>query len=147
MRSLMSDGLPPPSIIVVESLSITMRLAEPSVESSRFSRLMPRSWLTKVPPVSTARSWRMALRRSPKPGAFTAQTLRTPRRRFTTSAASDSPSTSSAMIRRGLPVDATFSSSGTISRRFETFFSLMRISVSSSTHVIVPGSVMKYGLR
>ena len=45
----------------------------------------------------------MALRRSPKPGALTAATLRPPRSLLTTSVASASPSTSSAMISSGLP--------------------------------------------
>jgi hypothetical protein len=49
----------------------------------------------------------IALRRSPKPGALTAATLRPPRSLFTTSVASASPSTSSAMIRSGLPVCTT----------------------------------------
>ena len=44
----------------------------------------------------------MALRRSPKPGALTAQTCSTPRSRLTTSAARASLSTSSAMISSGL---------------------------------------------
>ena len=44
----------------------------------------------------------MALRRSPKPGALTAATLRPPRSLLTTSVASASPSTSSAMISSGL---------------------------------------------
>ena len=43
----------------------------------------------------------MALRRSPKPGALTAATLRPPRRRLTTSVARASPSMSSAMISSG----------------------------------------------
>jgi hypothetical protein len=55
-----------------------------------------------VPPVRMAMSCSMALRRSPKPGALTAQTLRVPRSLFTTSVARASPSTSSAMIRSGL---------------------------------------------
>ena len=49
----------------------------------------------------------MALRRSPKPGALTAATLMVPRSLFTTRVARASPSTSSAMMRSGLPVLAT----------------------------------------
>ncbi len=45
----------------------------------------------------------MALRRSPKPGALTAATLRPPRSLLTTSVASASPSTSSATMSSGLP--------------------------------------------
>jgi hypothetical protein len=51
-----------------------------------------------------AMSSSMALRRSPKPGALTAQTLRTPRSLLTTRVASASPSTSSAMMSRGAGV-------------------------------------------
>ena len=63
-----------------------------------------------------AMSWSMALRRSPKPGAFTAVELKVPRILFTTSVARASPSTSSAMISSGLPACITFSSTGTMSR-------------------------------
>jgi hypothetical protein len=49
----------------------------------------------------------MALRRSPKPGAFTAATLSPPRSRLTANVASTSPSTTSAMMTTGLP-DCTF---------------------------------------
>ena len=45
----------------------------------------------------------IALRRSPKPGALTAATLRPPRSLLTTRVASASPSTSSAMISSGVP--------------------------------------------
>ena len=45
----------------------------------------------------------MALRRSPKPGALTATVFRMPRMLLTTSVASASPSTSSAMISSGRP--------------------------------------------
>ena len=69
----------------------------------------------------------MALRRSPKPGALTAHTWSVPRSLFTTSVASASPSTSSAMISSGLPCCATFSSSGSRSFMFEIFFSWIRM--------------------
>ena len=69
----------------------------------------------------------MALRRSPKPGAFTAQTCSVPRSLLTTSVASASPSTSSATMRSGLPARATCSSSGSRSFMFEIFFSWMRM--------------------
>ena len=64
------------------------------------------------PPVRMAMSSSMALRRSPKPGAFTAATFRPPRSLLTTSVASASPSTSSAMISSGLPDCTTASSTG-----------------------------------
>ena len=65
----------------------------------------------------------MALRRSPKPGAFTAATFRPPRSLLTTSVASASPSTSSAMITKGLPVCTIASSSGSMACRPDSFFS------------------------
>ncbi|CAM3388789.1 hypothetical protein SARU107417_08170 [Salinibacter ruber] len=51
-------------------------------------------------------------RRSPNPGAFTAETFSVPRILFTTSVARASPSTSSAMISSGLLVWLTFSRIG-----------------------------------
>ena len=79
------------------------------------------------PPMRTAMSSRIAFRRSPKPGALTAHTENVPRSLFTTSVASASPSTSSAMIISGLPVLATLWSSGSMSWRFEIFFSKSRM--------------------
>src|SRR6202046_5266251 len=79
MRSSMSFFLPPPLTIVVFSLSIITFLALPSIASVTFSSLMPRSSLIAWPPVRTAMSCSMALRRSPQPGAFTAATLEAPR--------------------------------------------------------------------
>src|ERR671939_457339 len=72
-----------------------------------------------VPPVRIAMSSSMALRRSPKPGAFTATVFRMPRMLLTTRVASASPSTSSATMRSGLPALATCSSTGRRSRMFE----------------------------
>ena len=87
----------------------------------------------------------MALRRSPKPGALTAQVLRMPRRLFTTSVASASPSTSSAMISSGRPALATCSSTGSRSRMFEIFLSCSRMYGSSRTAICLSGLLMKYG--
>src|SRR5947209_4337553 len=111
-------------MIVAFSFSTRTVFARPSCSSWTFSSLMPRSSLMNWPPVSTAMSPSMALRRSPKPGALTAQTCSTPRRRLTTRAARASLSTSSAMIRSGLPAWATFSSSGSMSRTLDRFFLL-----------------------
>jgi hypothetical protein len=71
------------------------------------------------PPVRMAMSCSIALRRSPKPGALTATDLNVPRILFTTRVARASPSTSSAMITRGLPDCMTFSSAGSMSRTAE----------------------------
>ena len=57
-------------------------------------------------------SFNISLRRSPKPGALTAQTCSVPRSLFTTSVASASPSMSSAMMSNGRAALATSSSSG-----------------------------------
>ncbi len=73
-------------------------LAVPSMLTFTFSSLMPRSSLITWPPVTMAMSSSIALRRSPKPGAFTAATFRPPRSLLTTRVASASPSTSSAMM-------------------------------------------------
>ena len=83
----------------------------------------------------------MALRRSPKPGAFTAQHERVPRSLLTTSVARASPSTSSAMIRSGLPDWATCSSSGSMSFMMLSFFSWIRMRQSSRTASMRSGSV------
>ena len=79
------------------------------------------------PPVRTAMSFSISLRRSPKPGALTAATWSVPRSLLTTSVASASPSMSSAMMRSGLPICATFSSTGRRSFIDEIFFSWMRM--------------------
>ena len=115
--------VPAPSTIVVKSFVTVTFFARPRFSIWRFSSFAPRSSLTNFPPVRTATSSIIALRRSPKPGALTAQTLSTPRSLLTTSAASASPSTSSATTSSGFPACATFSSSGMNSRRFEIFFS------------------------
>ena len=75
--------------------------AVPSTDSSAFSRLTPSSSLTTVPPVRMAMSSRYDVLRSPKPGALTATTLSVPRSLLTTSVASASCSTSSAMMSSG----------------------------------------------
>ena len=123
----MSFFLPAPSMIVVFSFSITTFLARPSICSVTFSSLMPRSSEISWPPVRIAMSSSIALRRSPKPGAFTAAIFRPPRSLLTTSVAMASPSTSSEMITSGLLVCTTASSSGSIDCRPESFFSCRRM--------------------
>src|SRR5271165_2100301 len=59
--------------MVVLSLSMVIFLALPRSSSFTFSSLMPRSSEMALPAVRMAMSSSMALRRSPKPGAFTAQ--------------------------------------------------------------------------
>ena len=65
----------------------------------------------------------IALRRSPKPGAFTAQAFRVPRSLLTTSVARASPSTSSEISSSGLPARTVCSSSGSRSFILLIFFS------------------------
>ena len=130
-------------MIVVLSLSTTTRFARPRSFSVTFSSLSPSSSLITWPPVRIAMSCSMALRRSPKPGAFTAATASVPRILFTTSVASASPSISSATSSSGLPCRATCSSTGSRSFIDEIFFSFSRISGSSSTTSIRSGSVTK----
>ncbi len=147
MRPWMSLVLPAPSMSVVLSLSTTTFLARPRSSSLRFSSLSPRSSVIALPPVRVAMSSSMALRRSPKPGAFTAAERSVPRRLLTTRVASASPSTSSAMMSSGLPARATCSSSGSMSFITLSFFSWMRTSASSSTTSMRSGFVTKYGER
>ena len=63
---------------VVSSLVTTTRRAVPSTSSPTWSSLRPTSGATTWPPVSTARSSSIALRRSPKPGALTATEVNRP---------------------------------------------------------------------
>src|SRR6202158_908483 len=134
-------------MIVVLSLSTVTRFARPRSLSVSDSSLRPRSSAIILPPVKTAMSSSMALRRSPKPGALTPQVERTPRILLTTSVARASPSMSSAMIKSGLPARATCSSRGSSSFMLEIFFSWIRMYGSCRTHSIRSGSVTKYGDR
>ncbi len=143
MRPWISLVLPAPWTIVVLSLSTTTFLARPRSSSLRFSSLIPRSSVIALPPVKVATSSSMALRRSPKPGALTAQHASVPRSLFTTRVASASPSRSSAMMRNGLPARATCSSNGNISFITLSFFSWIRMTASSSTTSIRSGFVTK----
>ena len=99
-------------MIVVVSFVTTTRRAWPSVSRPTFSSLRPTSSLMTLPPVSTAMSSSIALRRSPKPGAFTATTGSRPRILLTTSVDRASPSTSSAITSSGFLLCAICSSSG-----------------------------------
>ena len=91
------------------------------------SSLRPISSVITLPPVRMAMSSSIALRRSPKPGALTARTLMVPRSLLTTSVASASPSTSSAMMTRFLETWRNFSSTGRISEMAEIFLSVIRM--------------------
>ena len=112
-RPFTSSAEPAPSTMVVSSLVTMTRRALPSRSMVAFSSLRPISSLMTWAPVRTAMSCSISLRRSPKPGAFTATEVNVPRILLTTRVARASPSTSSAMISSGLPVCMTFSSTGT----------------------------------
>ena len=85
----------------------------------------------------------IAFLRSPKPGALTAATLRPPRSLLTTSVASASPSTSSAMISSGREACTTASRIGSIDCRLLSFFSNRRMKGFSSSTIIFSALVMK----
>src|SRR3712207_6466346 len=118
----MSAFWPAPSMIVVFSFSMRTRLARPSIGSCTVSSLMPRSSEIVWPAVRTAMSSSMALRRSPKPGALTAATLRPPGSLLTTRGAGGPPSASSATIRSGLPPRTPRSGNGGIASGRNSFF-------------------------
>mmetsp|Transcript_26968 Transcript_26968/g.72355 ORF Transcript_26968/g.72355 Transcript_26968/m.72355 type:complete len:213 (+) Transcript_26968:878-1516(+) len=144
-RSSIDSLSPAPSSMTVSSLEMVIVLQVPSALKSAVSSLSPTSSAITVPPVSTAMSCRVALRLSPKPGAFTAATFMLARSLLTTSVASASPSTSSATITSGLCVLTTCSRRGSIDWREDTFFSTRRMSGFSNSVFCVFGLVMKYG--
>mmetsp|Transcript_11324 Transcript_11324/g.25756 ORF Transcript_11324/g.25756 Transcript_11324/m.25756 type:complete len:213 (+) Transcript_11324:529-1167(+) len=144
-RSSMAALLPWPSRRMVSSLEIVAFFTCPSIEGSTDSIFSPRSSEMTVPPVRTAISCMLALRLSPKPGAFTAQTLRPPRSLFTIRAARASDSTSSAITTRGLPTLAQCSRMGKMLWKLDTFFSQRRTMASSNSHFWFLGLEIKYG--
>src|SRR5919198_1512482 len=75
MRASMATCEPLPSTIVVLSLVAVTRRAWPSLLMFTFSSRSPTSSEMTWPPVSTAVSSSMALRRSPKPGGLDGQRL------------------------------------------------------------------------
>mmetsp|Transcript_13784 Transcript_13784/g.34595 ORF Transcript_13784/g.34595 Transcript_13784/m.34595 type:complete len:230 (-) Transcript_13784:835-1524(-) len=122
-RSSILAFSPAPSSITVSSFVIVTVLIWPSCVICRSSSLSPSSSLSSCVPVSTAKSWRIALRLSPKPGAFTAATLRPPRNLLTMSIARASPSMSSAITSSGFWTLATCSKMGRMLCTDEIFFS------------------------
>ena len=115
IRPSTAEDSPPPSTMVVSSLVITTLRAVPIMSRVTPSNLRPTSSEITWPPVRTAMSWSIALRRSPNPGAFTATELKVPRILLTTRVAKASPSTSSATMSSGFPACMTFSSRGSMS--------------------------------
>ena len=124
-RALTASRFSSLATMVVLSLLIVIRRTCPRSSWLTLSRVMARSSLMTVPPVRTAMSARAALRRSPKDGARTAATCKTPRFLLTTRVARASPSTSSAMMTRGEPLFCRLSKMGT---RSETELILRSVS-------------------
>ena len=139
--------LPAPSIIVVLSFAISILPAVPSISIVAVSKSIPRSSPTTVAPVKIAKSCIIALRDSPKPGAFTAAIDNAPLIRLTTSVDNASPSTSSAIIKSGLPLCATGSNTGSSCFMLEIFLSHNRIKGLSISVIIFSVLVTKYGDR
>mmetsp|Transcript_12878 Transcript_12878/g.43925 ORF Transcript_12878/g.43925 Transcript_12878/m.43925 type:complete len:209 (-) Transcript_12878:734-1360(-) len=142
-RSSTSARSPDPSRRIVSSFVTVSFLHWPRWSSVAVSSLRPTSSEMTVAPVSTARSWSVSLRLSPKPGALTAQTLMPARSLLTTSVASASDSTSSATMTRGRCDLTVASSSGTMDWIVDTFFSTSRMSGFSTSKVWVLASVTK----
>jgi hypothetical protein len=138
----MAAASPLPSMMVVVSLLAVTRRASPRSSTCTLSSLRPTSSLMTRAPVRVAMSSSMALRRSPKPGAFTARTLIVPFSLLTTRVASASPSTSSAMMRSGLPVCTVFSSVGRMSATALIFLSVTRMYGWSRVASSLPPSVL-----
>src|SRR5947199_105458 len=136
MRPSMSVRLPEPSMSVVLSLSTTTRLQRPRSLSPTFSSLRPSSSAIRRPPERIAMSSNIALRRSPKPGALTAQQANVPRILFTTSVASASPSTSSAITRSGLA--DTVPTCAISSRPLVSLDTFLRASMMAGTALSMP---------
>ena len=114
---------PEPLTTVVLSLSIVTLSALPNISIVVFSNVKPLSSDITVPPVNIAISSSIAFLLSPKPGALTAAILSDPLNLFTTRVARASPSTSSAITSKGLPVWATGSNTGNKSFIAEIFLS------------------------
>ena len=87
---------------------------------------------------------RIALRRSPKPGALTATALNVPRSLFTISIACASPSMSSAIRTSGLPCCTIFQDRQDL-LRVGYFLSVIRMYGFSRTASILSVSVIMYG--
>ena len=119
------------------SFVILTFLACPRKLISAVSSLIPFSSEITSPPVSIAISSSIAFLLSPNAGALTAAMFNVPLNLFTTSVASASPSTSSAIISIGLPISTVFSSIGSNSFMLDIFLSVIRTNgLSSSTTIL-----------
>jgi hypothetical protein len=143
----MSAFLPAPSTIVVLSLSIVTRLARPRSFERDVLELDAEVLGDRLPPVRMAMSFSIALRRSPKPGALTAQTLQRAAQLVDDQRGERLALDVLGDDQQRLAARATCSSSGSRSFMFEIFFSWIRMYASSSTTSMRSASVTKYGDR
>ena len=109
------------------------------------SSCKPLSSEITVPPVSIAISSSISFLLSPKPGALTAATFKEPLILLTTRVDNASPSTSSAIIIKGLPSFAVCSNIGNKSFIVDIFLSQIRMYGFSKFVSILSVSVTKYG--
>uniref|UniRef100_L7LVI6 Putative mucin-5ac n=1 Tax=Rhipicephalus pulchellus TaxID=72859 RepID=L7LVI6_RHIPC len=124
-RRSMSSFLPLPLSSSVSSLVMSTSPTWPRSDACTSSSLMRlASSPNTMPPVATAMSCSVALRLSPKPGAFTAATCRPTLSLLSTKVLSASPSTSSAMMTKGRRWELASSRAGMMACTFEIFFSL-----------------------
>mmetsp|Transcript_33075 Transcript_33075/g.78438 ORF Transcript_33075/g.78438 Transcript_33075/m.78438 type:complete len:301 (+) Transcript_33075:166-1068(+) len=140
-----SSALPESARIVVLVVAEVIFRAAPSCSSTVSSNFIPRSLDTYSAPVTMAMSWRSALRRSPKPGALTAQTWMMPRILLTTRVASASPTMSSQMITSGAPALAACSRMGMICLAVSTLWSATRTRQLSNSQTWRSGLVTNCG--
>jgi len=111
------------------------------MEISAFSNFKPTSSEITWPPVTTAMSSNISFLLSPKPGALTATQFKVPLILLTTKVARASPSTSSAIMNRALPIWATFSKMGSKPFILLILASVIKISGSSNKASIRSASV------
>ena len=131
-------------MIVVSSLVATTRRAWPKSSTVTESSLRPISSLMTVPPVRIGDVAEHLLAPVAEARGLDGRAPEiVPRSLFTTSVASASPSTSSAMISIGLPCRTAFSSAGSMSWTLEIFLSVIRMSGSSRTASIRSALVTK----
>mmetsp|Transcript_15911 Transcript_15911/g.40422 ORF Transcript_15911/g.40422 Transcript_15911/m.40422 type:complete len:266 (-) Transcript_15911:48-845(-) len=142
-RIAISSWLPASAMMVVLVGATVILRAEPSCSSTVSSNFMPRSLAMYSAPVTIAMSCSSAFRRSPKPGALTATTLRLPRSLLTTSVASASCSMSSAITMIGKPPRMDSSRMPTMSRAVLIFLSTSSSRQFSYSAVMRSGSVTK----
>ena len=136
---------PEPSTIVVESLSTFTFLADPNWSRLTNFKSSFNSSLNTCVPVNTAMSSRIAFLFSPYPGAFTATTLKVPLSLFNTRVVSTSPSTSSAIINKGLDDSTTCSKTGNTSWILFIFLSVINIYGFSNSASFFSPSLTIYG--